>query len=258
MLGTLHPVSHGMIDAHTHLKGSELSPIVLEEGDRLGIKLFVCSSIAGYKYYPSASEVTRANDDLIEVIRKLPDRVAGYCYVNPRHREAALQEFRRRIEDQGMIGLKLWVATLCDDPLVYPLIEQAISYRTPILIHAWRKTVGQQPYESTAVHVANLAKRYPEARIIMAHLAGKVESAVNLIEPYPNVYTDTSGTPIGGAEVQIAVKRLGARRVIFGSDLHGADLASNIGKVLGAGLTAEEIDLVMGHNMERLLSEVAK
>jgi hypothetical protein len=106
--------------------------------------------------------------------------------------------------------------------------------------------------------VANLARRYPEARIIMAHMSGQVESSMNLIAPYKNVYTDTSGTPIGNGEVRIAVDRLGAERVVFGSDLYGACLASNIGKVLGAGLTPEQFELVMGKNMERLLMEVKR
>lgn len=243
-----------MIDAHVHLQGANLAPGTLEEGDRLGVKLFVCSTVVGMGYYPAFHSVSKSNDDLYAVMRRHPERVAGYCYVNPRHGEEALEDFRRRIEDQRMIGLKLWVATLCDDPLVYPFIEQAIAYNAPILIHAWRKTVGQLPYESTAAHVASLARRYPEARIIMAHMAGQVESAVNLIAPYRNVYTDTSGSPIGGAEVGIAVSRLGAERVIFGSDLYGACLASNIGKVLGAGLSRYELDLVMGKNMEKLLT----
>lgn len=242
-----------MIDAHVHLRGADLHPGTLEEGDRLGVKLFVCCTVVGMGYYPTFDQVSESNGHLAAVIRRHPDRVAGYCYVNPRNGAKALDDFRRRIEDDRMIGLKLWVATLCDDPLVFPFIEQAIEYRAPILIHAWRKTVGQLPYETSAVHVANLARRYPEARIIMAHMAGQVESSVNLIEPYANVYTDTSGSPIGGGEVSIAVSRLGAERVIFGSDLYGADLASNIGKVLGAGLSREQLELVMGGNMARLL-----
>lgn len=242
-----------MIDAHVHINGSSLYPGMLEEGDRLGIELFLCSTVVNMGYYPSYEKISKSNDDLYEIMRAHPDRVAGYCYVNPRHGHMALEDFKRRIEDQGMIGLKLWVATLCDDPLVYPFIEQSIEYRVPILIHSWRKTVGQLPYESSATHVANLARRYPEARIIMAHMSGQVESGVNQIAPYPNVYTDTSGTPIGGAEVKIAVARLGAERVIFGSDLYGADLASNIGKVLGAGLTEEQFEQVMRSNIAKLL-----
>jgi predicted TIM-barrel fold metal-dependent hydrolase len=245
-----------MIDAHIHLTGSQLPPETLEEGDRLGVKLFVGSCLGAFHYQPAFEEVSKANDDMAAVVRSYPDRVRGYCYVNPRHGAKALDDFRARVENGGMIGLKLWVATLCNDPLVYPFIEAAIEYRLPILIHSWDKTIGQLPYESKAVHVADLAGRYPEARILMAHLGGQVESAVNTIAPYPNVLTDTSGTPIGGGEVAISVERLGAERVVFGSDLPIGCLAANIGKIFAAGLSPEELRLVMGGNMERLLSEV--
>ena len=247
-----------MIDAHIHLQGSDLHHETLEEGDRLGIRLFVGSSLNSLNPSPTFEEVHKANDDMVNVIRTHRDRVAGYCYVNPRHGQEALKDYRRRMEDQGMIGIKLWVATLCNDPLVYPFVEQAIAYRAPILIHAWRKTVGQLHYESTAVHVAELARRYPEARLIMAHLGGQAETAINTIANYRNVYTDTSGTPIGAGEVALAVNRLGAERVIFGSDLPYACLASNLGKVLGARLSEREFELVTEGNMAKLLAEVAK
>jgi predicted TIM-barrel fold metal-dependent hydrolase len=145
---------------------------------------------------------------------------------------------------------------LCDDPLVFPFIEQAIAYRLPILIHCWKKTIGQLPYETMAINVARLAARYPEARIIMAHIGGQAETAMSEVAPYTNIRVDTSGTPIGAAEVAIAVQRIGAKRVIFGSDLPIACLASNIGKILGAGLSDEENRLILGGNMQRLLAEV--
>lgn len=247
-----------IVDAHIHLQDNDLAPDVLAEGDRLGVDLFICSSIAGYRHYPYLDGVRKSNDDMYAVTQRHSGRVAAYCYVNPRHGADALTDMRRRIEDQGMIGVKLWVATLADDRLVDPIVEQAIAYRAPMLVHAWRKTVGQLPYESTAAHIARLAARYPEARIIMAHLGGQVESAMNSIAPYPNVLTDTSGTPVGGSEVAIAVQRLGADRVVFGSDAHGGCIAANIGKVLGAGLSTSDQEKVLGGTMTRLLREVVR
>ncbi len=69
-----------------------------------------------------------------------------------------------------MRGMKLWVSTFCDDPLVFPLAEQCAAYDIPVLVHAFHKSVGQLPYESVGENVANLAKRYPGVRFIMAHL----------------------------------------------------------------------------------------
>lgn len=243
----------GIIDAHTHLVGTTFDPAALAEGDRLGVTTFLCSCIADYRHYPTLDEVVAANAEMGAV---QSDRVKGYCYVNPRHGRPALDDLSRCVEERGMIGIKLWVATLCDDPLVYPFVERAIEYRIPVLTHCWRKTVGQLPYETQPTNVAGLAARYPEATIIMAHLGGQVEAATEAVQDYPNVLTDTSGTPIGGAEVAIAVRRLGARRVVFGSDLPGACLAANVGKVLGAGMSTSDTELVLGGNMARILDGI--
>lgn len=248
-----------IIDAHVHLLENDFAPSVMPEGDRLGVDVLVGSSICRFQHYPSADAVAAANDDMYTVTQKHPGRILAYCFVNPRLGDWAVDDFRRRFEDQGMVGIKLWVATLADDPVVFPVVEQAIAYRAPLLIHAWRKMDGSQlPDESTAVNVARLAERYPEARIIMAHLGGQVESAVNVIAPYPNVRVDTSGTLIAGAAVDIAVRRLGAERVVFGSDAHVGCLAANIGKIMGAALSSEERSLVMGLNMMKLLDEVVR
>lgn len=246
------------IDAHTHLDDGRFDPAILDLGDLLGIETFVCSNIGDFVMYPTFEVVQELNQAMSRVVREHPDRIAGYCTVNPRHGRRGLDNLRESFERGALIGLKLWVATLADDPLADPFIELATQWHAPVLVHAWRKTVGQLPYESTAVHVARLAARHPRARIIMAHLGGQVESAVNTVAAYENVRVDTSGSIIGAGAVALAVERLGAHRVVFGSDLPHICLAANVGKVMGAGLDPEAGRLVMGANMARLLAEVTR
>ena len=92
----------------------------------------------------------------------------------------------------------------------------------------------------------------------MAHLGGQVESAMNTIAPFANVYTDTSGTLINTGAVRTAVDRLGPERVVFGSDMHGVCLGHSIGKVVAADLPRAQQEMVMGGTMARLLSEVRR
>lgn len=245
------------IDAHTHLDGGRFDPTVLDAGDRLGIDLFLCSNIGGFQPHPSLDEVREMNAVLAGELRRHPDRLRGYCYVNPRFGRDSLDDLRRNVEDRGMIGIKLWIATLADDPLSDPILEYAAEHRLLVLTHAWRKTVGGFPYESTADHVAAAARRHPDVRFLMAHLGGQPESAVNTVRPCPNVAVDTSGTIIGAGEVALAVRRLGPDRVVFGSDLHHIDLAANVGKVLGAGLDTDTEERIFGGTVARWLSEVA-
>lgn len=245
------------IDVHTHLDGGRFDPAVLDLGDRLGIELFLCSNLGAFHPHPSLDEVREMNDRLAGELRRHPDRLRGYCYVNPRYGAAALDDLRRNVEERGMIGVKLWIATLADDPLCDPVLEYAATHRLLVLAHAWRKTVGRFPYESTADHIAAAARRHPDVRFVMAHLGGQPETALDAVRDVPTVAVDTSGTIIGAGEVAMAVDRLGAERVVFGSDLHHIDLAANVGKVLGARLDADTERLVFGATAARWLAEVA-
>jgi len=247
-----------VIDAHTHLDAGRFDPRVFELGDRLGVELFLCTDIGAFVAHPAIDEVREMNRTLARELRRYPDRLRGYCYVNPRYGAATMDDLRRSVEDDGMIGIKLWIATLADDPLCDPILEYAAENRLLVLAHAWRKTVARFPYESTADHIARAAARHPDVRFLMAHLGGQPESAVDTVQPHPNVAVDTSGTIIGAGEVALAVDRLGAERVAFGSDLHHVDLTETVGKVLGARLDPEAERLVFGGNAERWLGEVAR
>ncbi|GAA5207100.1 amidohydrolase family protein [Microbacterium kyungheense] len=247
-----------VIDAHTHLDAGRFDPRVFELGDRLGVEQFLCTDIGAFVAHPAIDEVREMNRTLAGELRRHPERLRGYCYVNPRYGRATMDDLRRNVEEEGMIGIKLWIATLADDPLCDPILEYAAQHRLIVLAHAWRKTVGGFPYESTADHIARAAARHPDVRFLMAHLGGQPESAVDMVQPHPNVMVDTSGTIIGAGEVALAVDRLGADRVVFGSDLHHVDLVETVGKVLGAGLDAEDERLVFGENIERWLAEVAR
>lgn len=100
---------------------------------------------------------------------KRDKRIYGYCYINPRLHDAK-QELKRGVEELGMSAMKLWVASFCNEPCVFPLIKMCIDYNIPTLIHAFHKAIGQLPYETFGENIANLADRYPKARLIMTYL----------------------------------------------------------------------------------------
>lgn len=245
------------IDAHTHLDDGRFDPAVFDLGDRLGIGLYLCSNLGGFQPHPGIEEVRAMNKCLAGELRRYPDRLRGYCYVNPRFGSKSLDDLRRNVEGEGMIGIKLWIATLADDPLCDPILDYAAEHRLIVLAHAWRKTIGQYPYESTAENIATAARRHSGVRFLMAHLGGQAESAMNAVRAVPNVAVDTSGTIIGAGEVELAVRRLGAERVVFGSDLHHIDLSANVGKVLGAGLRSAQEQQIFGTTVAGWLKEAA-
>jgi len=243
-----------IIDCHVHPEAGELRPELVARAERLGVGRLCLSSLGReWSYQPTPEACAQGNDDVAGLMRRYPGLVLGFCYLNPAYPEQARSELRRGVEELGMVGLKLWVATTADDPRVFPLVEQAIAYRIPVLQHAWHKITGNLPHESEPRHVAALARRYPEADIIMAHVGGNWRLGTAAIRDCPNVRVDTSGSIMDLGLVEHAVAELGAARVLFGSDAHGVDLAAALGKVLAADLDQADRALVLGGNMQALL-----
>jgi uncharacterized protein len=114
------------------------------------------------------------------------------------------------------------------------------------------KSVGQLPLESDPTHIANLARAYPQAKIIMPHIGGNFYYSCDVIADYPNVWTDPSGTYCESGMVEHAVRMLGAERIVFGSDAPGADFVNNLAKVLAADITREQQRMILADNARRL------
>lgn len=212
--------------------------------------VLLCPLFGGF--YPTESEVDQCNELTLRFVRQGKGRLSGFCYINPQHTSHALGALKRGL-DSGLTGLKLWVATLADDPRVFPLIEEMASRGLPTLVHSWIKSTGNLEHESTPTNCANLASRFPEARIIMAHFGGDWEIGLKSIRHLPNVCVDYSGTPNEAGAYEMAVRELGEDRVIFGSDGPGGIYLVNYGRVIEADLSALAREKILSENYLNLL-----
>jgi predicted TIM-barrel fold metal-dependent hydrolase len=61
--------------------------------------------------------------------------------------------------------------------------------------------------------------------------------------------------PTAGA-VEMAVRELGASRVIYGSDVGGRSFASQLGKVTGAEISERDRQLILGENLKRMMMPI--
>jgi len=248
-----------IIDAHVHLRPG-LGP-VKEQAEELArfadvfqIEKMCLSLGRSRERTPTPEEFRAANDSVMEVARHMPDRYVGFCYLNPTYHDESQREIDRCIVEGGMGGIKLWIAIPCSNPCVFPIVERAIELSVPIVQHTWLKATGNYPYESTPYDFAELAARYPEAKLMMGHTGGDWELGIKLIRHLPNTYADICGGNPAAGIVEMCVRELGAERVLYGSDAPGRSFASQIAKVYGAAITDTERALVLGQNMERLLA----
>lgn len=243
-------------DVHTHLlaeKCEQDKRNLLRAAEAYHIdKLFV----SGLNSLPNPTEAMadQMNREVLQFKRENPGLVEGYVYVSPEH-PGAISMLSRAIEDWGFVGLKLWMSTTCDDTRVFPVIEKTIEYGVPVLIHSFHKAVEQLPFESTGVHVANLAQRYPEAKLLMAHLGGNAYHGLPMIRDCPNVWVDMCSSIFRNDELIYALELMGPDRILFGTDMPGSFLV-NQGQVEELPVSDEIKEKIFYRNAQELFKGV--
>jgi hypothetical protein len=249
-------------DVHSHLSGvpgdtpEARMARLLDYADRMGIaRLCVFMGLA-WNYDPSPEFMRKSNDEVLQAVRKFPDRVFGFVYLNPNHTQASLDELNRCVRDGPMVGVKLWVAAHCNEPKLDPLVARATELKAPVLQHCWIKITGNLPGESTPMDLAELAVRHPRATFICAHTGGDWERGLRAIRPHRHVYADIDGGDPTAGFTEMAVRELGAERVLYGSDAGGRSFASQLAKVLGADIPDAARRLILAGNLKRLLHPI--
>jgi uncharacterized protein len=248
-------------DIHTHLDGVKgdtpeaRMEVLVRHMDRLGIERIILSQ--GYDQYirnPTPDQVREENDRVMRAVRHFPDRAYGSVYLSPTNVEFCLQEFDRCVRDGPMVSVgELETDVRCNSPALDPIVERAIALNVPILQHTWIKTNGNEPGESTPYDLVELARRHPQAQFICGHTGGNWELGIRAIRDVKNVCAGIAGSDPTSGFVEMAVRELGAERVVYGSDAGGRSFASQMAKVVGAEIPDSAKELILGGNLRRLL-----
>ncbi len=251
-------------DVHSHLASlpgatpEERMMVLVRDMDRLGIeRLILSQGYDEFENHATPAQVRIENDRVIRAAQHFPDRAYGSLFVNPEHVDASLQEFDRCVRDGPMVCIgEVQTDLRCNAPQLDPLVDRAISMNVPILQHTWLNSEGNGPGESTPYDVVELARRHPRAQLICGHTGGNWELGIRIIRDAKNVYADIAGSDPTSGFVEMAVRELGAERVLYGSDVGGRSFASQVAKVFGAEIPDESKKLILGGNIRRLLEPV--
>lgn len=255
------------LDAHHHVFSAVNRPNadwsevdnLIEAADLLGIEKLFCSKPVTAGAMANIDTVRDANDAVLAAMKRHPGRIVGYCFVQPGNGVAALEEIDRCL-DAGMIGIKLYNQFKFTAPEVFPVAEKCIQRRIPFLGHSAfltdPRTLALQPKTSHALDFCALAKRYPELILIMGHVngGGDWEWAIKGLRECDNVFIDTSGSVLEDQTIELCVKHLGHKRVIFATD---GTMEGSVGKVLAADLTAEQREDIFWRNFQKILARRA-
>ncbi len=243
-----------IVDAHLHVDdipalgwqlGAELCVRRLDEA---GIDRGVVMTIV------DAPEVNPGAIELVaEACARFPDRLWAFARIHPWYGDRAVALLERAFE-LGFKGLKLHPVSTIAHPAgeeTLRLIRAAAAHGAPTLFHC-----GDDPM-ATPLAIAAAAAACPGATIVLGHMGGyfHVDEAIDVAERYDNVVLETSAMPYP-AKIREAVERIGADRVIYGSDGPVCSPPLEVEKVRLAGLTPAAQRLVLGENALRLLEAV--
>jgi len=249
-------------DLHCHLAGvpgrtpDERMARLIRYADRMGIVRFCVYMGMNWSYDPSPDDFRRQNDEVLQALSHWHDRAFGFVYVNPKHVKESLAEIDRCVRNGPMVGVKLWVARRCQAAELDPIVARATELKAPVLQHTWFKAGGNLPGESTPTDLAELARRHPAAKLICGHSGGDWPLGLRAIRASATVVAETGGFDPTTGMVEMAVRELGAERVLFGSDAGSRSFGSQLAKVQGADVPADAKKLILRDNLKRLLTPI--
>ncbi len=144
--------------------------------------------------------------------------------------DKAIYDTRRCIEEFGFSGVKLNGAQNAyniDSPEAMKVAEQIAKLNGIIAFH-----IGvDEPEFTNPKRAANVAKAFPEMTILMVHMGGAgtpdcSDLVIEVAKENPNMVL--IGSAIDARKVGNAIKALGPKRIMFGSDIPFADLGGCI------------------------------
>ncbi len=141
------------------------------------------------------------------------------------------------------------------------LIRTASDLGLPIILHTGcmhARLIHKSPLQAHAERFITWYEKYPKTQFILAHMNfHEPHAAIDLCEKFPNLWVDTSWQP--PEVIGEAVRRIGAERVLFGTDwpLLGNNMVvgrKRIRDCLDIGLLNDhQAQLILGENAIQLL-----
>jgi uncharacterized protein len=249
---------HGHLGAMPGNEPEERLQLLIRHMDRLGIERVILSQgFEEFEYHSTPEQVRIENDRVLRAVKHFPDRAYGSLYISPDNVEFCLEEFDRCVRDGPMVSIgEIETDVRCNSPAFDPIVERAVAHNVPIYQHTWINSLGDGPGESSPFDLVELARRHPQAKFVCMHTGGNWEIGIRAIRDCENIWAEIAGSDPTAGFTEMAVRELGAERVIYGSDVGGRSFGSQVGKVLGANISDEAKELILGGNLRSLLRPV--
>jgi len=235
-----------VIDVHCRIGDDRTVEAALREMDSAGVsQAWVCP-----KDVYAAVRNVEGNSQTAQLVRAYAGRFVGCAVANPWYGKDALVELERAL------GLGLKVLCLLppvqgfqlSDHLVDDLVRLASERGTPIYAHTGTP-ICSEPFQ-----LAALARRHPRGKFIMGHMGFAdfwTDAAVAAMTS-ENIYLETS--LMDGDVITEALRKLGSRRLVFGSDAPISDVDVELRKIRSLPASPQEIGHILAGNAKEILA----
>ncbi len=247
-----------IIDAHTHFtgKGGGFPPNSVE--DLLSSldmnKIDALVTCAPYSSIGKDRTYDEANQFLAESMNKAPSRILPFVRINPHLKENALESIQRFVGEKRFYGVKIHprneAFAINSEEIAYPIAKITTKLHIPLLIHTGDPdTYG---FAQPAL-VGDLADAFPKLTLIIGHMGKRLyKDAVLVAKWFENIILETSFR--SPREITHAVKRIGADRVVYGSDMPFGIPEIEIMKIHLCDISLKEKEMILGGNIARILN----
>lgn len=238
-------------------------------GDLRAIEPFAIERLCAYLHVglgtlgrPGAASPAEDRAQNLAILERWPDRLLGVIHLNANDVGASLAALEQWVSPGGPIVGVCFKSNppgclVCTHPNFNPIVRRCAELGLLIMQHTWFKTAGKDDVgESTPAELAELARRHPDIRFVSAHAGGDWERGIRAVRECPNVLVETSGFNPTAGFIDLAVRELGADRIIYGGHLMGRSLATELSKVLSADISERDRKLIFGGNLRHLLRRI--
>lgn len=263
-----------LIDFHTHAFPDKLAAgAVASLAARAHFTPFTDGTVAGCEALMKSQGVDRCvilniavspkteknvNDFAISLLNR-GKTVIPFGSVHP-DSPSALQELAR-LKAAGIRGIKFhneYQNFYVDDEKALPIYEKCAELGLIMLFHGGADRGFAPPVKTPPSRMRKVALRFPEAKIVVAHLGGQdmADEAVDCLADTA-VWIDTSfaSRSVPAEIAERTIRAFGADRVLFGTDCPWDTPAHMLAYLEGMAFTPEEKEKIYWRNAEKLLSE---
>jgi hypothetical protein len=233
---------------------------LIDSMDKAGIEISVIVNI-GWTTHEFCVET---NDYVLESIARYPQRLVGFCTVQPLSTGATIAEIERCAKGGargiGEMRPDMQLFDLVDEEIVSPFVEALKKHQLILLTHASEPVGHDYPGKGiiTPDMLYPFIARYPDLTIVCSHWGGGLPFYALMPEvkqAIKNVYFDTAASPfLYSSQIYHQVSQLvGADKILVGSDYPLLAQTRLLQEIGAADLSEEAKSLILSGNAQKLL-----